>query len=123
MTYEQYLIQENEKLKKELESYQKQQIVKRGDIVFIKMDKINIEENSNVCEYSRPYIVVSNDIGNYYSKICICVPLTSKQKKVSQPTHFRTGYKDSVAMCEQLFTFSQDKICMFPFTRRRNERN
>lgn len=60
--------------------------------------------------YSRPYIVVSNNIGNYYSNICICVPLTSKQKKVSQPTHYRISYKDSVALCENIVTLDQKKL-------------
>ncbi len=109
MTYEQYLIEENEKLKKELEKYKNMQKVKRGDIIYIEMNKQNIEEDSDVQEYSRPYLVVSNDIGNYHSNICICVPLTTKDKKVKQPTHYRIKYKDSVVLCEQIFTFNQNR--------------
>lgn len=109
MTYEQYLIEENERLKKELEQYKKQDKVKRGDIVYVKMKKQNAEESS-VMEYSRPYLVVSNDIGNYHSNIYIAVPLTSKEKKLTQPTHYRVSYRDSVVLCEQILTLSQSDI-------------
>ncbi len=109
MTYEQYLIEENERLKKELEQYKKQDKVKRGDIVYVRMKKQNVEESS-VMEYSRPYLVVSNDIGNYHSNICIAVPLTSKEKKLTQPTHYRVSYHDSVVLCEQILTLSQSDI-------------
>ena len=109
MTYEQYLIEENEKLKKELEQYKKQDKVKRGDIVYVKMKKQNAEESS-VMEYSRPYLVVSNDIGNYHSNIYIAVPLPSKEKKLTQPTHYRVSYHDSVVLCEQILTLSQSDI-------------
>ena len=61
MTYEQYLTQENERLKKELEQYKNQNKVKRGDIFYFKMKKQNIEEG-NIQGYSRPYLVISNDV-------------------------------------------------------------
>lgn len=109
MTYQQYLVEENERLKKELEQYKSQNKVKRGDIVYIRMKKQNIEESS-VMEYSRPYLVVSNDTGNYHSNICIAVPLTSKEKKLTQPTHYRISYHDSVVLCEQILTLSQSDI-------------
>ena len=110
MTYEEYLIQENERLKKELEKIKNQNKVKRGDIVFIKMNKQNIEKNSNVQEYSRPYVVISNNIGNYHSNIFICVPMTTKEKRNDLPTHYRISYHDSIVCCEQIFTFNQDRI-------------
>jgi mRNA interferase MazF len=48
--------------------------------------------------------------GNYHSNICICVPLTSQNKKLSQPTHVRCSYHQSVILCEQIHTISQDNI-------------
>ena len=48
--------------------------------------------------------------GNYHSNICICVPLTSKEKKVTQPTHYRISYHDSVVLCEQIVTLNQSEI-------------
>lgn len=38
------------------------------------------------------------------------VPLTSKYKKIKQPTHMRLSLNDSVLLCEQIVTFNQSEI-------------
>lgn len=58
----------------------------------------------------RPYVVVSNDIGNYHSNICLVVPLTTAIKK-DLPTHAAiSGLRHETALCEQVFTISQDNV-------------
>ena len=101
------LLQENKALKEELEKYKTQNKVKRGDIVRIKNPIIGAE---NIQSFDRPYLIISNDIGNQYSKICLCVPLTSQNKKMTQPTHVRCSYHQSVLLCEQIHTLEQENI-------------
>lgn len=105
------LLNENKALKEELEKYRTKDKVKRGDIIRIKQEML---ETGNIQSFNRPYLVVSNDIGNYHSKICLCVPLTSQNKKPFQPTHLRCSYHQSVVLCEQIHTINQEnvsKIC------------
>lgn len=100
------LIEENKKLKEQL---RKSKNFKRGDVVYVQMRKQNIE-TSSIEEYSRPYLIVSNNTGNYFSDIVLACPLTSKLKEVAQPTHYRISYHDSVVLCEQIKTLNQDQI-------------
>lgn len=100
------LIEENKKLKEQL---RKSKNFKRGDVVYVQMRKQNIE-TSSIEEYSRPYLIVSNNTGNYFSDIVLACPLTSKLKKVAQPTHYLISYHDSVVLCEQIKTLNQDQI-------------
>lgn len=81
--------------------------VKKGDVIKLKNEFVS---TGSVQSFSRPYLVVSNDIGNYYSEICLCVPLTSQNKKMTQPTHTRISYHNSVALCEQIHTVNQKEI-------------
>lgn len=80
--------------------------VKRGDIIYLKNP---IPMKNHIQGGNRPYVVVSNNKGNYYSEICIIVPLTRTKKKVL-PTHTKISYNNSVCLCEQIFTVSQKEI-------------
>lgn len=82
--------------------------MKRGDIVFVNDDYPN--NRSSVQQLSRPYLIVSNNVGNLNSNICLGVPLTSKNKKIYQPTHFRLSYNNSILLCEQIRTLDQNHI-------------
>lgn len=67
--------------------------LKRGDVFFADM--------GNKC---RPYLVVQNDTGNYYSGRTIVVPLTSKINK-QLPTHCVVCYGKiypSAVQCEEI---------------------
>lgn len=80
---------------------------KRGDIVYLKKCPAcekHIQGNK------RPYLVVSNDVGNWHSDICLIVPLTKQRKKMTQPTHTVINFNDSMVLCEQIMTVSQDDI-------------
>lgn len=64
----------------------------------------------------RPGIVFQNNMGNKYSPNIIALPLTSKLKKRSQPTHVflpadQTGVpRDSIVLCENPSCVSKDRI-------------
>ena len=81
--------------------------VKRGDIVYLKKD---FPSEDHIQGGVRPYLVVSNDIGNQHSEICMIVPLTHSEKHLHLPTHTQIFYNHSVVVCEQIFTISQKSI-------------
>lgn len=78
-------------------------MIKRGDIVYLK-DSVGSPLNS------RPFLIVSNDVGNHFANICLGVPLTTKHKKVSQPTHCIIGFNGSMVLTEQIYTINKDDI-------------
>lgn len=78
-------------------------MIKRGDIVYLK-DSVGSPLNS------RPFLIVSNDVGNHFANICLGVPLTTKHKKVSQPTHCIIGFNGSMVLTEQIYTINKDEI-------------
>lgn len=78
--------------------------IKKGDIIYLKKtDKDDVLRK-------RPYVIVSNDIGNYFSEICLAVPLTTKMKKTNMPTHTIIDYHGSMIMAEQIHTIRQEEI-------------
>lgn len=81
--------------------------VKRGDIIYLKEARAI---RGSVQGLLRPYVVVSNDLGNFHSDICLVCPLTRSIKKLGQPTHAIISYHDSMVCCEQIHTLLQDEI-------------
>ena len=79
----------------------------RGDIFYVhKSNPITGSEQ----DAGRPAIIVSNDIGNKYSGNVEVVFLTTQEKK-PLPTHVDIICKvPSVALCEQVFTVSKDRL-------------
>lgn len=75
--------------------------VKIGDIYLV-----NFDGNGNVQRGLRPAVVFQNNKGNVHSPNVIVLPLTSRIKKIFQPTHVVlhaevSGLKcDSVVLCE-----------------------
>lgn len=78
-------------------------MIKRGDIVYLKDDAM---EPLN----SRPFLIVSNDIGNRFGGIVLGVPLTTKHKKLSQPTHCLINFNGSMVLTEQIYTINKTDI-------------
>lgn len=67
--------------------------LKRGDVFF-----------ADLGNKTRPWLVVQNDTGNYFSGRTIVVPLTSKIKK-ALPTHCVVCWgkiKPSAVQCEEI---------------------
>lgn len=62
----------------------------------------------------RPVVVISNNAANQYSPVVTIVPLTSKIKPNSLPTHTVIHTKGlqvpSVALCEQVMTIDRRRL-------------
>lgn len=64
----------------------------------------------------RPGLVFQNNTGNRFSPNIIALPITSRIKKTSQPTHvflpaFETGLqRDSMVLCENPERMSKDRV-------------
>lgn len=82
--------------------------VEKGQIVYLKTENKN--GKGHIQMGRRPFLVVSNDIGNRFSEFAMVVPLTTKLKKLSQPTHVVIDYNNSMVICEQIFTIRQSDI-------------
>lgn len=78
-------------------------MIKRGDVIYLK-DDVGKPLNT------RPFLVVSNDTGNRFAHICLGVPLTTKRKKLQQPTHCVVDFNGSMVLGEQIYTIDQKDI-------------
>ncbi len=57
---------------------------KRGDIYLANLNPFIGSEQGG----TRPVLVLQNNDGNLYSPVLIVAPITSKIKKLTQPTHY-----------------------------------
>ena len=78
-------------------------IYRRGDIYLANLNPFKGVEHGG----TRPVLVVSNDIGNFFSELLLIAPITSQIKKMEQPTHVllqnvRGLSTDSVVCLEQI---------------------
>ena len=78
-------------------------IYKRGDIYLANLNPFKEVEQGG----TRPVLVVSNDIGNFFSELLLIAPITSQIKKIDQPTHVllknvRGLSTDSIVCLEQI---------------------
>ena len=89
--------------------------LKRFDIILVNFGNEYIgSEQGGI----RPAIVVQNDIGNYYSPTTLVMPLTTKIKNTSQPTHTilkkQNGlFEDSMVIGEGIRQISKERIIKF----------
>lgn len=83
-------------------------VIKRGQIYYAEFHEAKGSEQGG----TRPCIIVSNNVGNAYSKICEVVCLTSRQTKTKLPTHvtINSCKTKSIALCEQITTLSQERL-------------
>ena len=85
--------------------------IRRGDIYYVRgcLDAVGSEQKAN--GKSRPAIVISNNVGNKYSKIKQVVYITTKNKN-DIPTHvvINSAKYTSIAICEQIFSVSDERI-------------
>ena len=72
------------------------------------------ENNPNVQSGMRPCIIVSNDIGNQFSKVVTVVPCTTNtDRNPEQATHMilKLGRdEDSLVLCENIMTVNKDLL-------------
>lgn len=82
-----------------------------GDIYLVTFEGDGCEQRG-----TRPAVIFQNNLGNIHSPNVIVLPLTSKLKKVSQPTHVLvraadTGLRvDSMVLCENPMCVSKGKL-------------
>lgn len=87
--------------------------IRRYDIVQADLGETVGSEQGGV----RPVLIIQNNTGNIHSCTTIVMPLTSKLKSLSQPTHtlirksIDTGLKrDSMLLGEQMRVISSQRI-------------
>ena len=73
---------------------------KRGDIYLANLDPVVGSEQGG----TRPVLVLQNNDGNFYSPTLIVAPITSKIKKLAQPTHYYLG-KNKVLKVPSMIEF------------------
>lgn len=71
--------------------------------------------NTNVQSGRRPVIIISNNVGNIFSKNVIIVPCTTNiDKKPEQPTHIKVKLAEySIVLCENILTISKELLNEF----------
>lgn len=86
----------------------------KGDILYADLGR---KKHTHIQMGVRPVVVLQNNIGNIFSDTIIVAPLTSKQKKMAQPTHIEikkdvtNGLEaDSIILLEQIRTIDENKI-------------
>ena len=86
--------------------------MRRGEIYRADLDPVIGSEQGGV----RPVLIVQNDLGNQSSPTVIVVPLTSRPKRLRQPTHVRVDppegglSRPSVVLCEQVRTLGKSRL-------------
>lgn len=67
---------------------------------------------------NRPYVIVSNNVGNRNAGIVMVVPCTTEIKRLDMPTHIECEIngKKNMIMCEQIKTVSTDELLNYMFT-------
>lgn len=89
---------------------------KRGEIWLCDLGEKDIKGSEQGGK--RYCVIISNDIGNYYSSVVSVTFITSrdkdKHKNKMQPTHTPIMlHKPSLVLTEQLQTISKDRLCKF----------
>ena len=86
--------------------------MKRGEIYRADLDPVLGSEQGGV----RPVLIVQNDLGNQSSPTVIVAPLTSRRKRLRQPTHVLVlppegGLRQpSQVLCEQVRTLGKSRL-------------
>ena len=84
--------------------------VKRGEIYYADLSPVIGSEQDGM----RPVLILQNDIGNRFSPTTIVIPLTSIQKKKSQPTHVIVDCdfleSESTLLLEQVRTIDKTRL-------------
>lgn len=67
---------------------------------------------------NRPYVIVSNNVGNRNAGYVMVVPCTTEIKRLDMPTHLECDIngKKNMIMCEQIKTVDTDALLNYIFT-------
>lgn len=85
--------------------------VTRGQMYYADLDPVIGSEQGGF----RPVLILQNNVGNKYSPTVIVAPISSRRKKMRQPTHvgippYFDMPNDSVAMLEQIRTIDKSRL-------------
>ena len=84
----------------------------RGDVYYANLNPVIGSEQGG----TRPVLIVQNDVGNHFSPTVIIAPITSRIKKLVQPTHIRIPEglgnlpSRSMVMLEQVRTIDKQRL-------------
>ena len=83
--------------------------IKRGDVYYANLNPRKGSEEGGI----RPIVVVQNNVGNYFSKTIIPIPITTKKGKL--PTHIKIPKGnnieyDSTALSEQIRVLDKSRL-------------
>ena len=86
----------------------------RGDIYLANLNPFKGSEQGG----TRPVLVLSNDIGNFFSSLITIAPITSQLKKTTQPTHVllnnvRGLSAESMVCLEQIHAIDKMRILKY----------
>lgn len=88
--------------------------MKKGDLYYANLGS---SKKTHIQTGIRPIVILQNNIGNIYSDTIIVAPITSKIKKLQQPTHIEllkdttNGLEnDSIVLLEQIMTIDKNKL-------------
>lgn len=82
-----------------------------GDVYYFQFDGVGCEQSG-----IRPAVIIQNNKGNEFSPNLIVLPLTTKLKHVSQPTHVLLKSsdegipRDSMVLCENPVCVSKERM-------------
>lgn len=91
----------------------------KSEIHFGEIYWVEFDGQDHVMRGIHPALIIQNDIGNHHSPNTIVFPLTTANKRISQPTHVflpaaNTGLpKDSMVLCENPTTVSKNMVHRF----------
>ena len=85
--------------------------VLRGQMYYANLDPVIGSEQGG----TRPVLVIQNNVGNCFSPTIIIAPITTRVKKLRQPTHigippFFGLPQSSMAMLEQIRTIDKSRL-------------
>lgn len=63
-------------------------LYRRGDVVWVELPA---EATGSEIAHSRPWLVISNDIGNRHGPTVIAAALTTRPPRANLPTHVSLG--------------------------------
>ena len=85
--------------------------IRRGEIFWAHLGKIDKSNPDSVQRNDRPVIVVSNDDCNWASPVLTVIPLTTRQTKSKLPTHVPIKcVEESIALAEQITVLPKSEL-------------
>lgn len=86
---------------------------KKGTICYVKDDPNHPPIGSETWA-NRMAVIISNNVNNKYSNTVLISFMTTKKKK-AYPTHIpvKSGNRNAILMCEQIFCVDKSRLCSF----------